>query len=518
MKRNILKNTVRVLLAGLLIILLSACGSGGGGGGEGGGEGDSGADSGGAGTISTQWATSIVDNSSMRAGFNASIAIDADDNIHVVHIDDAHDDLKYTTNISGKWESSTIDNCTFTYLLNYEGKGYYRLSIVTDSNNDAHVTYECDGSVKYATNSSGAWVSALIDAGLNPLIAIGSGENMHISYMNRFNIAYNLVESKYATNMSGDWESTTVRASGGTPAIIIDSQGSIHLFLMGISNDTLYVNEAANTAGTWVWEERTFSINGSEMRDMAVKMDSEDNLHVAYIDTEDKSLRYATNRTGIWSSMIIDGCRNSDFPYCEGPRRPSIAVDSEDNAHISYYFNDRGSGSLKYASITSGSSVTEIIDDYLDMGQYPSIAVDSADNVHISYMGEYNMYNKYLYLKYATNRPPAYDATGSWSYKTSNNWVSGSGGCTGDSDETGAGNIIQDGKLLAGEFQDIAFTGRASGTVYELSTSFPEDGGITRILIYLTMTSESSASGRILWFWNGSGYCEGGSNIDINRM
>lgn len=83
----------------------------------------------------------------------------------------------------------------------------------------------------------------------------------------------------------------------------------------------------------------------------------------------------------------------------------SIAADSADKVHISYY--DNGNTSLKYATNASGSWVVSTIDDGSGVGIYSSIAVDSNDKIHIAYSdttsGE---------LKYATN------AAGAWGYQT----------------------------------------------------------------------------------------------------
>ena len=77
-------------------------------------------------------------------------------------------------------------------------------------------------------------------------------------------------------------------------------------------------------------------------------------------------------------------------------RFASIAIDSNNKVHISYY--DESNEDLKYATNASGSWVTSTIDSEGDVGWYTSIAIDSNNKVHISY---YDYTNKDL--KYATN-------------------------------------------------------------------------------------------------------------------
>ena len=61
----------------------------------------------------------------------------------------------------------------------------------------------------------------------------------------------------------------------------------------------------------------------------------------------------------------------------------SIAVDSNDRIHISYY--DATNTALKYATDASGSWINSTIDSTNDVGGCTSIAVDSNDGIHISY-------------------------------------------------------------------------------------------------------------------------------------
>jgi hypothetical protein len=78
----------------------------------------------------------------------------------------------------------------------------------------------------------------------------------------------------------------------------------------------------------------------------------------------------------------------------------SIAVDSNNKVHISYY--DWINKDLKYATgYPYGSWVTETVDSAGDVGSSTSIAVDSNNKVHISY---YDRTDKDL--KYATNDLP----------------------------------------------------------------------------------------------------------------
>ena len=74
----------------------------------------------------------------------------------------------------------------------------------------------------------------------------------------------------------------------------------------------------------------------------------------------------------------------------------SIAIDSSNKAHISYY--DDNKLRLEICDKRLGNWVTTTVDSAGDVGQYTSIAIDSSNKAHISY---YDCTNGDL--KYATN-------------------------------------------------------------------------------------------------------------------
>ena len=112
-----------------------------------------------------------------------------------------------------------------------------------------------------------------------------------------------------------------------------------------------------------------------------------------------------------------------------------------------------------------------------------------------------------------------YDATGTWDYSTTGNWVNpGSAGCTAESDETDILTITQTGDSFTWVLGGETATGTVSGATYSVSYSFPDSGGTTTIFVVATPSSSTSSSGIFTWSWSdGYYYCNGGGNISMTK-
>jgi hypothetical protein len=133
----------------------------------------------------------------------------------------------------------------------------------------------------------------------------------------------------------------------------------------------------------------------------SVAVDSNNKVHISYYDVTNDGLKYATNESGSWTTANIDTANAGKYT--------SLAVDSNNKLHISYYGTIWGD--LKYATNESGSWVVDTIDSTDDVGYYTSIAVDSNNKVHISYYSNSSSSGAST-LKYATN------LSGSWVIST----------------------------------------------------------------------------------------------------
>ncbi|MDC3237063.1 putative Ig domain-containing protein, partial [Candidatus Poseidoniaceae archaeon] len=307
-------------------------------------------------------------------------AVDSNGFTHIAHYDATNADLKYTTDKSGTWVSTTVDATGFV--------GKYP-SIALDSNGKVHISYfdETNDDLKFATDSSGAWVISSIatsnDVGKYSSIAVDSNDKVHISY---YDDSFDYL--KYVTNKTGAWVVSTVDSIGnaGTyTSIGIDSNGHIHISY-GSTGGLKY---ATNKTGSWAYSVIDSTSNSGYHNSIAV--DSNDKIHISHYDLNQKDLRYSTDKSGSWVHTIIDSSGSVGF-------YTSLEVDSSQKLHISYF--DFTEGSLLYATDKTGSWVISVLD---ENGQDGSIAVDSTGRVHVSYYDDTVHKLAYVTLDSASN-------------------------------------------------------------------------------------------------------------------
>jgi hypothetical protein len=109
--------------------------------------------------------------------------------------------------------------------------------------------------------------------------------------------------------------------------------------------------------------------------------------------------------------------------------------------------------------------------------------------------------------------PPTYDATGNWTYSTTNNWAVG---CLPAKDRRGIMTITQTGEEVRAVAGPLKWKGTVSGPDYTISTKYPEEGGITELTANFTLSSSTFGSGAATWYWTDGIYsCHGGSDFTM---
>lgn len=242
-------------------------------------------------------------------------------------------------------------------------------------------------------------------------IATDSNSKVHISYFN-YGSYGSREDLQYATNTSDTWEIVTIDEEGRVgknTSIAINAGSNVHISYFDSSKNS--IRYATNKSRSW----QTFTIGSvGEFMDgyNSIALDSNDKAHIAYFrcgvwnnednGCENGSLKYATYSSSTWQIFTIDSSS-----YKEAGWHPSIAVDSNDKIHISYgkcpYGNSAMEGQLMYATNASKSWQIFGISELASASEgYSSIAIDSNGKVHISYYGFWRN------LMYATN------SSGTW--------------------------------------------------------------------------------------------------------
>ena len=137
------------------------------------------------------------------------------------------------------------------------------------------------------------------------------------------------------------------------------------------------------------WENFTIDSSADVGQYSSIATDSNDELHISYYDVSSGNLKYASNSGGSWTNYPIDTTAAIVGRYT------SLDIDSNDNVHISY--GDLNAWNLKYATNVAGSWSRSIIDNGGSDGQaglYSSLEIDSNDLIHVSYWAR-NMDLKY---------------------------------------------------------------------------------------------------------------------------
>ncbi|MEW6447411.1 MAG: Ig-like domain-containing protein [Bacillota bacterium] len=108
----------------------------------------------------------------------------------------------------------------------------------------------------------------------------------------------------------------------------------------------------------------------------SIAVDSSNYAHISYYDVTNADLKYAYQDVGGWYVETVDSTGNVG-------QYTSLRLDASNRPHISYY--DVTNGDLKYAYKDGGGWHTETVDSTSDMGKWSSLALDNSGNPHISY-------------------------------------------------------------------------------------------------------------------------------------
>ncbi len=264
-------------------------------------------------------------------------------------------------------------------------------SMAIDSAGHVFIVYRqaTDKVLKLVSNKPGYWVSQLIDgtsgSGAYASLAVAPNGSLHVAYSSAY-------ELTYANNTAGSWMRQTVDREGVEAVdLAIDADGFSHIVYLATSDDT--VRYATNRTGLWTTTiiddmSPSYSYDYIDYR-FSIAVDAAGFVHVTYYDLDGGDLRYATNRYGSWSTQAVDTAGTVGATS-------SLAVDAAGKAYVAYY--DYSHDDLLYATNASGVWTQQTVASSGTVGVYSALALDADGKAHIVYVDETSKT-----LEYATN-------------------------------------------------------------------------------------------------------------------
>ncbi len=323
---------------------------------------------------SSSWtATEVVSTESTSDSPYPSLAVDSTGNVHIAWVD--------LTNYAGcgtdfdifyKHRNVTTSLWTPTEVISVEGSsGVGPTALTVDPKGNPHIV----------------WIESYD--------YLGCGTDVDVFY-------------RRWDDISQTWTTTEVVSTESTdrsmdPSIAADSKGNIHVAWhdytdydgAGTDYDIFYKLWNV-TAASWTTTEVVSTESTSSSKYQKLKVDSIDNVHIAWEDSTDyvgsgtdTDIFYKSKDA---SSMIWTTTEVVSTESTGSSRTPSLSCDSGSNAYITWYdsTNYTNCGTdwdvfYKYWDSYSISwTATEVISsESTGSSAYPSIVVDTADNVHI---------------------------------------------------------------------------------------------------------------------------------------
>jgi hypothetical protein len=260
-------------------------------------------------------------------------------------------------------------------------------SLALDRSDRPHLAYGGDH-LYYTWHDGTQWRQEIVDAGLG----VGEYASIAVDYDYGVHIAYYDATNgllKYALRRNNAW---TLQ--------VIDQP----------TTTTTSVDFLSETAEPWEQTERPWrdpdllgsqavaaTTDGGVGMYTSIAVDSDDYPHISYYDSDNRDLKYARWDGVSWDIEHVDTNDNVG-------KYSSLALDGDDDPHIAYYHDTQDS--LRYANKTSGDWDTDTVDVGSDEesvypGPYSSLAVSSSGKPYISYY-EFDLDTEEGFLKYAT--------------------------------------------------------------------------------------------------------------------
>lgn len=383
----------------------------------------------------------------VNAAYSPQITIDNTDNLHVVYYSKeynaTYDNIAYRKSTDGGliW-SAKVDVTTSTSRNSTDPY------INTDNSGNLHVAYEsreynslCDNVAYKKSTDDGVTWSARQDLTTistfssyntvrKPKIIIDQSSNLNIIYdsVEYENILSNISYLK-STDGGSSWADRVSVTTAGDRGfgydmfdLVLDLEHNLYAFYVADEStdpDISYVTFRKSVDSGVTWSDPSFIavVDGSNMSQFKVIVDSSDNLHLVYVSKEYNSSYYniayrnSTNGGTTWSDRADVTTSTSRNSYL-----PEITIDSLNNLHIVYFSREFNAtySNIAYRKSTNGGTVwSDKVDLTTSTSRHslnPRIIADDSDNIHVAFYSKlYNATYDNIAYRRSTNSGISWD-------------------------------------------------------------------------------------------------------------
>jgi len=264
------------------------------------------------------WQTSMISQAGNAGGSSCSV-FGMDGFGHASSIDKYSHVLKYSWQDADGWQSLDLDSDSIVFYT----------SLDLDSNDAVHIGYYSTNPVafNYTTNSSGSWQTTTIenDTGQYCCLKVDNFNHIHAVYMSSLS-----TECHYAFNNGSTWTIETLAPPTETIAghldLTIDNTGNPHISFF--NNTSMTLGYGHRNADGWEFDMNVDSdyLSGEYT---SIALSNQGYPYISYCETQsDDNLRFARWNGSQWDIILI----NND-PSWTGSFT-SLQIDDDNYAHI----------------------------------------------------------------------------------------------------------------------------------------------------------------------------------------
>jgi len=228
----------------------------------------------------------------------------------------------------------------------------------------------------------------------HPCIAVDAYNNVHIVWNAFPGICYlRKTQDGWDEQVYVDTEEAEGTANM-YPALAVSSAGDVHIVWRGDNRGTNWavpqIVYRAKISGTWQDEELVTDVAGQQLLP-AICLDSNEDVHICWTgaawntNTGYFNIQYRKRTSGGWQTQeALSDVAGDQWT-------PSIAIDSDDNPHISWTGSPWGTNvtkaNVQYRMRTTEWQAQEGVTDVAHDQYNAAIAIDGSDDVHVAWVG-----------------------------------------------------------------------------------------------------------------------------------